>query len=244
MIDQDIVLVLDAGNTALKIGVYQNDELISVQRFDLKNISEIKTFYNQFKNPKSILSSVLSLQSTQLIIDIFQDCILVNKDTRFPICFNYKTIGTLGIDRVCNVIEAFYKLPNKSAVTIDLGTCIKFDFIDKDGVYQGGSISPGIALRYKSLNDYTSNLPLIIEPIKSELIGKSTIESIQSGVMNGIEAEINQFIERYSKEYSDLTFFMTGGDLHYFDFPLKNNIFVDENLTLNGLYQIYLFNAH
>jgi type III pantothenate kinase len=62
--------------------------------------------------------------------------------------------------------------------------------------------------------------------------------------MNGIQAEINGMMQNYQDEYGDLTFFMTGGDLQYFDFPIKNNIFVDYNLTLKGLYQIYLRNAH
>ena len=132
---------------------------------------------------------------------------------------------------------------NHASVSIDIGTCIKFDFVDENGNYKGGSISPGIDLRYKTLNDYTGNLPLVNDKSKTELVGNSTINSIKSGVLNGIQAELNHFIYLYSKEYQDLTFFVTGGDAVYFDFPLKNNTFVDENLTLKGLYKIYVFNA-
>ena len=94
------------------------------------------------------------------------------------------------------------------------------------------------------MNDYTANLPLLDTKDSCELIGKSTHESIHSGVMNGIKAEIDQLIERYREENKDLTFFVTGGDAQFFDFGGKNDIFVNENLTLIGLYQIYLFNAH
>ena len=77
-----------------------------------------------------------------------------------------------------------------------------------------------------------------------DLIGVALVGILATLAINGIQSEINQLIRRYSEEFMDLTFFMTGGDIHYFDFPDKNNIFVDENLTLKGLYQIYLFNAH
>ena len=94
------------------------------------------------------------------------------------------------------------------------------------------------------MNDYTANLPLLDSKEATTLIGKSTHESIHSGVMNGVKAEIDQIIERYRQEIGGLTFFVTGGDAQFFDFGGKNDIFVNENLTLIGLYQIYLFNAH
>jgi type III pantothenate kinase len=90
---------------------------------------------------------------------------------------------------------------------------------------------------------FTGKLPLVKEKSKISIIGNSTIESLQSGVMNGIQAEIELFIKKYEANFDDLTFFVTGGDAEYFDFPLKNNIFVDQNLTLQGLYKIYELNA-
>jgi type III pantothenate kinase len=190
------------------------------------------------------MSSVVSFEETKRLENLFLNCYTVNNDSPLPIKLIYLTPKTLGIDRICNAVAIAQLCPNKNAVSIDLGTCLKFDFVNRENQYVGGSISPGIHLRYKSLNDYTSNLPLIRDTNAISLIGKSTVESIHSGVINGIQAEINHLIQRYSEEYSDLTFFMTGGDIHYFDFPVKSNIFVDENLTLKGLYQIYLFNAH
>ena len=107
----------------------------------------------------------------------------------------------------------------------------------------GGSIAPGIDLRYKSLNDYTGKLPLISNKLNTQLVGNDTKSSIHSGVINGINAEINGLIEMYSEQFSGLTFFMTGGDARYFDIDSKNDIFADENLTLIGLYEIYQQNA-
>lgn len=244
MTGKEIVFVMDAGNTALKIGVFQNGELIENHRFEGEYHETISLLNKRYDSPQSILSSVLNISQTQKITAIFKNCFLVNNSSKFPINFDYKTPLTLGIDRICNAVASSFLAPNTNVVSIDIGTCIKFDFVDKTKLYHGGSISPGIQLRYKSLNDYTANLPLLHETSKVPLIGKSTSESIQSGVINGIQAEINDLMFRYTQEYKDLTFFMTGGDAQYFDFPRKNNIFVDENLTIKGLYQIYLLNAH
>ena len=134
-------------------------------------------------------------------------------------------------------------LKTENGLCIDIGTCIKFDLVTKKGHYKGGSISPGIDLRYKSLNDYTGKLPLLSNKSNTGLVGNDTETSIQSGVMNGMNAEIYGLIKMYSKQISDLTFFMTGGDARYFDFDSKNDIFADENLTLIGLYEVYKYNA-
>jgi type III pantothenate kinase len=244
MINQTTVLAIDAGNTVLKVAVFQKGELILVKRFSQNESEELNVLKKAYENVSCILSSVRSEEETKKISLLFTDCFIVNHSSSFPIKFAYKTLETLGIDRICNAVALTSICPNQKAVSIDIGTCIKFDFVDENGIYQGGSISPGIQLRYKSLNDYTANLPLIHNRAATPLVGMTTIESIQTGVLNGIQAEIIHLIDRYMVEYGDLTFFMSGGDAQYFDIPRKNNIFVDENLTLKGLYQIFLFNAH
>jgi type III pantothenate kinase len=244
MVKNNTVFVVDAGNTTVKIGVFKNGELIENHRFANDTMVQISELQERFHSPPSILSSVLNSAETNTLMQQFKKCLLVDSSMTFPIKLNYNTPETLGIDRICNAIACATAKPNRAVVSIDIGTCIKFDFVDNTNTYQGGSISPGIALRFKSLNDYTANLPLLKEISKINSVGKSTAESILSGVMNGIQAEINGMMQNYQDKFNDLTFFMTGGDLQYFDFPLKNNIFVDYNLTLKGLYQIYLRNAH
>ncbi|TXI84280.1 MAG: type III pantothenate kinase [Crocinitomicaceae bacterium] len=240
------VLVIDAGNSFLKIALFENGEITRIQRIKHSEIDKLTQYYDQVGRPQVILTSVLTIEQTKFIFSLFDSCFNVNRETKLPIRINYKTIETLGFDRICNAvaIHSVNSTHKNGGVSIDIGTCIKFDFVDEIGTYQGGSISPGIDLRYKSMNDYTANLPLLNTREKCDLIGKSTHESIQSGVINGIKAEIDQLIQRYSSENGDLTFFVTGGDAQFFDFGGKNGIFVNENLTLIGLYQIYLFNAH
>lgn len=246
MVKNTTVLVIDAGNSFLKVALFENGEITNIQRIKLTQLDELTHYYSETGRPHVILSSVLSSDQTNQLLSLFDTCFSINRETKLPINLNYTTVNTLGIDRICNAvaIHSMHSKQKKASVSIDIGTCVKFDFVDENSSYQGGSISPGIALRYKSMNDYTANLPLLDTKERCQLIGKSTHESIHSGVMNGIKAEIDHLIERYRLENGDLTFFVTGGDAQFFDFGGKNDIFVNENLTLIGLYQIYLFNAH
>jgi len=99
-------------------------------------------------------------------------------------------------------------------------------------------------MRFLALHQQTANLPLIEPNQNPILIGQTTVESIKSGVQNGILAEVFGMIGQYQEQFPDLSVYFTGGDLQNFDFPQKNNIFVDENLTLIGISEIYKLNAH
>jgi len=237
------VLVIDAGNTSVKAGYFKNDCLIEVKRFSLKELKKLSIWANSLGNPSTVLSSVLSKTETKEILNAFENCFIVTNETQFPFEINYSNSQTLGIDRICNASYLFMHSATPFAVSIDVGTCLKFDLMHKTKGYLGGSISPGIDLRYKSLNDYTGNLPLLSNKTVPKLVGTSTDLSINSGVMNGLKHEIISMMEQYRTDFSDLTFFMTGGDASFFDFEPKNDIFADENLTVKGLYEIYKHNA-
>jgi type III pantothenate kinase len=238
-----VTLVIDAGNTAIKAGVFQNNHLIETYRFSVKEINQIDTIIKQIQPDSYALASVMSEKDTQTIEARLGECYRIDKQVAYPINILYNTKETLGMDRICNAAAIKHLSPNHNCVSIDIGTCLKFDFVDDKGNYQGGSISPGIHLRYKALNEYTAKLPLLEDTSNCDLVGSSTATSMQSGVINGLKAEISSMIEFYTKQFGNLSFFITGGDARCFDFAGKNNIFVDENLTLKGLYLIYLFNA-
>jgi type III pantothenate kinase len=243
MSEQNRVLVIDAGNTSIKVGCFIEDELIEVSRHQLDSLYSLEKLKNSFAPTNSILSSVLSKEDTESIINLLDNPVVLTKNSRLPIVLKYDTIDTLGADRICNACYSATKSTTKHAVTIDIGTCIKFDITTADNEYLGGSISPGVELRYKSLHDYTGKLPLLSNKSVTKLVGKSTESSMHSGVMNGLNAEIQQLMHHYEEQFDDLTFFVTGGDASFFDIHSKNDIFADENLTLNGLYEIYKHNA-
>jgi len=124
---------------------------------------------------------------------------------------------------------------------IDGGTCITYDWIDAGGNYFGGSISPGVNMRYNALNHYTSSLPLVnTDKIFESNSGDDTETAMLSGVQNGVKFELSGFIESYSKNKNELNIILTGGDSIFFDTLLKNSIFapcikIEPHLVLKGL---------
>ena len=237
------IITIDLGNSFSKIGTFINNKLVNLKRISWTDLMTDEKIYSFLKNLHGIYSSVLSKEQNLEFSRRFPQLIEFSNEIKIPIDLNYDTPLTLGKDRICNAIRAWTLNKNQNSLIIDIGTCIKYDLISKSSSYEGGAISPGIKLRYKSLNDYTANLPLIDEKGEIDLIGKSTKTSIHSGVINGIKGELTHLIAQYESNFDSLTIFMTGGDEKYFDMGTKNNIFVNENLTLEGLYEIYLFNV-
>ncbi|MFN5418360.1 MAG: type III pantothenate kinase [Flavobacteriia bacterium] len=234
-------LIVDAGNTRIKVAYFSNDEIQELTTFDSEDLNALFHFISQKNHDYALLSSVLKEEETVQIENRILKCINLKKAI-IPIKNKYNTPKTLGADRIANAVASVFKADGNRLI-IDLGTCIKFDFVDSTNSYQGGSISLGMNMRFKALNEFTGNLPLLSYTKKSDLIGKDTNSSIYSGVLNGIQEEINGFIAKYEAKYPSLTIFVTGGDHLNFDYSSKNNIFADENLTLFGLLQILKANV-
>jgi type III pantothenate kinase len=231
--------LIDAGNSLIKLGVYKKGEVILVHYFiDLSSLKQ-----QLEPNVPIAISSVLNSDFEQDFKKYENPIFWINHEVKLPFKIKYLSPTTLGIDRICNVAAIVNTNQFTNRLIIDVGTCIKFDFLNDKNEYEGGSISPGLKLRYKALNLFTDKLPLIDTSDKVNLIGNSTESSIQSGVQNGIESEINGLISKYREKYNDLSIYITGGDAHYFDLVQKNGIFADEILTLKGILEIYLLNV-
>jgi type III pantothenate kinase len=142
-------------------------------------------------------------------------------------------------------VGAYTIYPGRSVLVIDAGTAITYDVVTSDGEYLGGNISPGMEIRFKSLNRYTNRLPLLERPQEQpSLVGNSTREAIQAGIVNGIVFEMDGFIGAIGQNYPKLQVVLTGGDAKYFEGKLKSSIFVHLNLNLIGLNRILEHNAH
>lgn len=236
-------LVIDAGNTRIKAGVFTNSNLQEVFYFGNTDWKALKSFLMEYQFDQSILSSVRSEKETNWLLQMMPNSIHFKHTGVLPIKHKYATPETLGSDRLANILGASH-LSDTANLIIDIGTCIKFDLMDENKYYLGGSISPGINLRYKSLQTFTGALPLVQEYSLPPILGNSTTTCIHSGVMQGIQSEINSFIEIYHSQFNNLSIYVTGGDAHCFDIHAKNGIFVELNLTLIGLYHSIPFYAN
>jgi type III pantothenate kinase len=231
---------LDFGNTDLKVAFFEKSQLLETKRF--QHLDEL--IGSIPADLPVAVSSVREKSIEERLSLNFKKLVFIHSNLMLPFVNEYSTPETLGIDRLCNAAALSKKEGRSAKLSVDIGTCIKFDFLSGDNHYLGGSISPGLKMRFLALHQQTANLPLIEQHQRPKLIGQTTSESMQSGVQHGMMAEIFGMIAMYEEQFPDLSVYFTGGDLQNFDFPQKSNIFVDENLTLIGISEIYKLNAH
>ena len=236
-------LVIDIGNTRIKAAVFEKSKLIDSLN-DAENLSGFVEKYTG-KIQQYLVSSVaempknLKKQLQLLKAKSFE----LNSETPLPFKNNYSTKDTLGKDRVAAVAGACALHPSKNVLIIDAGTALTFDLKTANEEYLGGNISPGLAIRFRALHDYTTHLPLYSTSDTYSIIGKSTENAIQNGVQNGVIFEVNGYLETLRNKFDNLMVLLTGGDAHFFDNKLKKPIFVVSNLTLIGLNIILEYNA-
>jgi len=235
-------LVIDIGNTFTKIAVFDNDELLYTEHYTIVNTDILNDLLNTYPVNKAIISSVKKdKEEWQSVLNEKTPLTYFNAGMTTGIHNQYLTPQTLGLDRLAAVTGANYLYPGKNNLVIDGGTCITYDYVDKDGNYFGGSISPGLTMRYNALNYYTSGLPVVkADETFNESYGKDTQTAIRSGVQNGVKYELEGFIKDYKKDEQQLNIILTGGDSIFFDTLLKNSIFapyikIEPHLVLKGL---------
>jgi type III pantothenate kinase len=235
------ILTLDIGNTETKGALFEprNPKAIHFAKGVLGEV--IVNLLAHTHLPRVIMSNVTHLDPFAYLP---KDIPVLNFDYTTPLPFNnrYKSPDTLGLDRIANTAGAAYLFPGQNALAIDFGTCIKYDFITDERDYLGGSISPGMQMRYKSLHAFTDKLPEVTRVEIWPEFGNDTVSSIQSGVQQGIAHEVEGFIAQYERQYGKINVIFTGGDALYFAPRFKNRIFAAPLLTLVGLAGILTFN--
>jgi type III pantothenate kinase len=233
---------IDLGNTFAKIGFFAGNELVEVKKG--LSIDELKTLLS-LKNVKNLIISSVTRSQNELE-EIFKEYnfnkIFLSPITSLPIKKDYETPLTLGSDRIAGAVGANFLFPQQNCLIIDMGTAIKYDYVSADATFQGGIISPGMRIRFEALHTFTKRLPLVEAHEIPDLIGKSTISCIQSGVVNGIIAEVNGMIENYSK-LGNIQVILCGGDAPFFESQIKKPTFALSNLVLIGLNRILLYNV-
>lgn len=238
-------LALDIGNTRVKYGVFEGNTSITfgvLRESDLiGSINEVLLLYPEIDHTiwcqsgpdPSGLFEVLTHKSEVLVM---------TTELNFPFENLYQTPNTLGLDRMALASAAKFHAPGRAALVIDCGTCMTYDYLDGHGRYHGGAISPGLAARYKAMHEYTERLPNLSPMVPDSIHGQSTMSSMHIGAFYGLVHEIDGFINYFAQSDSDLTTFLTGGDLEILRDHIKNDIFAHPNFLLEGLNQILLIN--
>lgn len=247
-----MILVIDIGNTLIKLGLFNGDSLKSVFKINTNRSfssdeysREISTMLNEKEISGAIISSVVPLLTNCLknaIKKVYKiEPLIVSKNLKTRLPIKIDNPSELGSDLLCGAIGALKKV-KAPLVVADLGTATKMYVIDKNGALIGGMITSGMKISLESLVKNTSQL--LETPLEEPkyIISKNTKECIQSGIVYGQAFMVSEFARRMEKELGySLNRVLTGG----FSEVIKNQIICFEYepyLTLEGLYEIYKMN--
>ena len=232
-------LCLDFGNTRLKAAIFQGDQLTEELYLNDHHADSIQALLSKYHPAKTILSSVINHDPA--IETLFSSQGMFHKLT-YQTKLNFSTpVGkpsTIGADRLALAAAAVHFYPGHNNLVIGLGSCITYNFINQYHAFLGGSISPGMDMRFRAMHEHTAKLPLVQADWNYPLVGYDTKTNLQSGVINGMAAEIDGIILKYKEKYSNFNVLLTGGNSAYFASQLKKEIFADHNFLFKGLYAL------
>jgi len=237
-------LCFDFGNTRFKCAVFENDTLKDVLILDDATVEPVKKIVHESNATHSILSSVVD--HAPEIESILKSQTIFHKLThksKLPFTTPVGKPETIGTDRLALTAAAVDLFPKQHNLVIGLGSCITYNFVNKFHEFLGGSISPGMEMRFKAMNHFTAKLPLVKPDWNFSLVGYDTKTNMLSGVILGMRKEIDGIIDEYALRYGNFNALLTGGDMGFFVPHLKNKIFADPHLIYKGLYAINKTNS-
>lgn len=206
-----IILTIDQGNTKCKVAVFRSDgsgkdTLIEYASFGgMPEIEDVAEIIERLDVTAAIYCSVghVDVRFVETLRGLIpEELLILTHRTPMPIDIDYKTPESLGLDRVVAAVGASVVAPGRSAVVVDAGTALTEDLLicspGSRPSFRGGRISPGVAMRFRALSEFTCRLPLVDCEGETPVAGRSTEESIRSGVVRGMSAEIKGVSEEYS----------------------------------------------
>jgi len=246
-----LLLTIDVGNTHTAVGVFRETSLINSWRLSSKlerTSDELWLLIESCLNSASInrreisdfgISSVVPAL-TEMYCALAQDrfglkAVVVSADTIPKILIDYRPPSAVGADRLCSAVAGFRKYGGP-LIVIDLGTATVFDVIGKDGTYLGGLIAPGLNTAVDSLHTMTAALPRVELSFPEQVVGKSTIESIQSGVLYGAIEMIDGVVRRIKETLGGSATVIATGGFSGLLMPRSASIeHIEPNLVLEGI---------
>jgi type III pantothenate kinase len=207
-------LCFDFGNTRLKFAVFYDDVFTEEITLPNEELFTIERVLYVHQPQRTILSSVINHNPA---IET-----LLAAQTQFH--------------KLSHLTKANFTAAVGKPET--MGSCITYNFINQYHQFMGGSISPGMEMRFKAMQVFTDKLPAVQAEWNFPVIGYDTKTNMQSGVIAGIAYEMDGFIDAYAAKYGNFNVVLTGGDSAYFARRLKNRIFADSNFLFKGLYAL------
>lgn len=250
-----MLLTVNIGNTNTVCGLFHKGKLrekVSAQTVAIRDVEACKRFINKMLAGSTLAAgdvhgiAVASVvpEALTAVRQVCRECfskepLVVTPDLDFGITIGYKSPQTLGADRIVNAAAAFDKY-GKALIVVDAGTATTLDYVSDNGMYEGGAIAPGIAMMRDALSRTTAQLPAVDIAWNGTIIGKTTVECLQTGIVAGYICMIEGLLARMEQETKRKTITIATGGLTSLLAQYSSRIDAKEpDLTLEGLRLVY-----
>ena len=250
-----MILAVDIGNTNIEFGVFENKNLkckfrigtnreatsddigLKLRQFLFINNIEITEIDNVII--ETVVPQVMYSINNAIKKYICKNPIIIGEDFSVPITNRYDNPNNVGADRLVNAYSALKKY-GAPLIVVDFGTATTFDAVNKDGEYEGGAIFTGIRISTDALFQKTAKLPMVEIAHTDKIIGKSTVTSIQSGILYGYVGAVENIVNMMKKELGENTKVIATGGLSKL-IGNETTCFdkLDSNLILDGIIGLY-----
>ncbi len=238
-------LVIDRGNTRLKMAIFDGSTLVDICVCDALTDEFLEELKMRFSLENAIFCSVAG--NDEPIVAIlrrhFPEMLQMPHGLKFPISCDYD-LHLVGADRIAAAVGARVCVPKGNLFVVDAGTCVTYDFLSDGNHFECGNIAPGYELRLKAMHHFTGKLPQV-EPIDpAHFMAAETVEAMRAGAFNGIVFEIEGYMNYLQRRYPDIKLVLGGGIATLLCNKIKNCTFAEPNLALVGLNEILTENKN
>ena len=254
-----MLLAIDLGNTNLTFGLFQGERLVHDWRLatrrdsmpDELGISMLQLIRQEGLDPKAVeavvVASVVPPLNTSLVEAVRRyfgrEPLMVEPGIKSGMKILYRDPKEVGADRIVAALAAFRKYGGP-LIIIDFGTGTTYDAISREGDYLGGAIAPGMGISVDALYERAARLQRVELRAPGHVIGRTTVESMQAGIIFGFVAQVEGMVARMRKELgADARVIATGGHSTLIASETSVIEVVDDRLMLEGLRLIYELNA-
>lgn len=240
------ILCIDQGNSFTKACVFSGDRIIANEVFSAgESETGIPNLVKQHQPEGAIVCTVTNHGSGMVagLREMVSHVHQLNENSHLPVMNAYGTPESLGADRIALAVGAMAAFPESNVLAISAGTCVTYNFVQKNKAFRGGLISPGMNMRLKAMHEFTDKLPAVSADGDTLLLGYDTATSMRSGAVNGLAAEISGLVDAFAEQYPDFNAVLTGGDAPLLANKVKSKIFADPHLLMKGLLIILKHNV-
>lgn len=232
-------LVIDVGNTRTKYAFFEGQRLVHVAYQTGRLFQEIGQWKGQGKRIEVLLSGSGCLEEDMCLRlkELADSWRQASPLMELPLKIKYATRETLGFDRIAICTGAKSLYPGKPLLVIDSGTALTFNYVDAEGAFLGGNISPGLEMRFRALHLFTARLPEITPDACYGGVGQTTETAIRNGVMQGMEYEVEGYLTT-ARLLPDTQVVLTGGNGKFLYEHFKGKVDFCEYLSFIGLNEI------